>query len=479
MPKISIITPIWCNTSHKVDWLTEMIQSVQIQTLTDWEIVLINDKSPLSLDPVKMQHSNDKRLRWLENAANFGPAMTRNTAVALAEAECILPLDADDMLVDNEVLEIMYNAWLIDQTKTIYGNVQIYKEAANGYERSKVHQLANYSFEGAMNLQWGIMPVTTMHSKEAHYAAGGWKASLEDGREDLEYWIACGKAGFCGHKINYATLLYRKHEQSRDFKLKFENKKLEVMQQKIKDIHEDIYKKGVFPVACCGKSGSSTPANDPVLISQQNQKAVKIVTTLEDYDEKNLEWVAYRGPKQGRFGSILTRGPINTPSEYPILGNGHVFQIHKSHRKLFEARQHLHFEMNQPDPRKQPEPDPEKLAPPIAEAQVIEVSKPELSTIMRPDAIAAQTREMEIRPAPEEVIEIIIESNPPVASLGVSNLRLSETLTKTLDDAGHTVETLAQITPQQLSSLPGIGIKRANSIITKAQEYCNWYQTGQ
>jgi DNA-directed RNA polymerase alpha subunit len=90
--------------------------------------------------------------------------------------------------------------------------------------------------------------------------------------------------------------------------------------------------------------------------------------------------------------------------------------------------------------------------------------------------VAAQTREVEIRPAPAEVI---IEPNPPqsvsysmpVASLSVSNLQLSEALTETLDDAGYTVEELAKTTPQQLSSLPGIGIKRANSIIAKAKEY--------
>jgi hypothetical protein len=454
-----------------------MIQSVQNQTLTDWEIILINDQSPLSLDPVKMQYAGDSRLRWFENATNYGPAMTRNTAVALAESQCLLPLDADDMLADNEVLEVMYDAWLMDQSKTIYGNVQLYKEVASGiYERSKVHQLASYTFEGAMHLEWGVMPVTTMHSKEAHYAAGGWKPELTDGREDLEYWIACGKAGFCGHKVQAATLLYRKHEQSRDYKLKFENKQLSVMQQKIKELHSDIYIKGVFPMACCGKGSSSTPASDPVIISQQNQKLVRIVTTLDGYNEENLEWVAYRGPKQGRSGSILTRGPINTPSEYPILGTGHVFQIHKNHRKLFEDRQKLGFEMNQPDPRVQSESEPERLAPPVETPRVVEMPPPQLSTIVRPDSVAAQTREVEIRPAPAEVI---VEPNPPqsvsysmpIASLDVSNLQLSEALTQTLDDAGYTIEELAKITPQQLSSLPGIGTKRANSIIAKAQKY--------
>lgn len=497
MSKISIITPIYCDISQKVDWLDEMIQSIQNQTLTDWEIILINDKSPLSLDPVKMKYATDSRLRWFENAGNFGPAMTRNTAVALAENKCILPVDADDMLVDKEALEYMYDAWIMDTTKTVYGDVQVYKPNTSGlYERSKVHQLASYSFEGVMNLQFGIMPVTTMHSKKAHYAAGGWKADLEYGREDLEYWIACGKAGYCGQNINRATLLYRKHEESRDYKLKFENNQLETMQQKIKAMHSDIYR-GDYPMACCGKEQSTNvaPTSDPVVISQQAQSNVRIVSPLEGYNESDLEWVAYRGPKMGSSGSILTRGPVNAPNEYPILGNGHVFQIHKAHRKLFEERQHLGYVMNEPDPRKQSEPEPAEMSVVKPEPQVIEVPKPKMSTIVRLDPLAAQTREVDIQEIVREnfepiakaakkmfePLEVIIEPNPaqsysdtmsnPVIKekYPLSSLDLSETLTERLNKANWTVEDLAKATPQKLSSLPGIGIKRANAIIAKAQ----------
>jgi teichuronic acid biosynthesis glycosyltransferase TuaG len=475
MPKISIITPVYCDTSHKVDWLDEMIQSVQGQTLTDWEMILINDKSPLPLDPVKMRHAGDGRLRWFENAKNFGPAMTRNTAVLLAEAECILPLDSDDMLANEETLETMYDAWIMDETKTVYGDVQLYKRAVNGFERSKTHQLAHYSFEGAMNLQFGIMPVTTMHSKEAHYAAGGWKPELAHGREDLEYWISCGKAGFCGLKISYTTLLYRKHEQSRDFRLIFELNELSAMQQKIKAMHSDVYN-GRFPMACCGKGATSaTPANDPAIISQQAMsKEVRIVTALDGYDEKDLEWVAYRGPKQGRSGSILARGPRNTPSEYPVLGTGHVFQIHKDHRKLFEDRQKLGFEMNQPDPRVQPE--PEVLTPPVEQvvAEVIEVPKPELSTVVSLDSVAAETREAEVQPAQNSNVDEMITKFKALdwqLSSNIDELKLGAKVTETLRGASYTVEKLAVATSQELATLPGIGIKTANKIIAKAVEF--------
>jgi hypothetical protein len=450
MPKISIITPIYCDISQKVDWLDEMIQSVRSQSITDWEIILIDDGSPLSLDFVKTKYADDTRLRWFNNARNFGPAMTRNTAVALAESECILPLDSDDMLASPEVLEYMYDAWIMDNTKTIYGNLQIYKLGTNGFKRVKTRQLAHYSFEGTMHLEFGIMPVTTMHSKDAHYAAGGWKAELAYGREDLEYWIACGKAGYCGHKINQTTLLYRKHEQSRDYRLKFELNELESMQQRIKNMHADIYK-GVFPVGCCGKGKeASTPVVDPVVMSKQaNQAEVRHVTTLEGYPDNDLEWVAYQGPKKASAGRILVRGPKHLPSEYPILGTGHYFQIHKQHKGLFSQRATLGFQVNVGDPREQqtePEPD---LQPVVETApRVTEVPKPEMSTIVQLDRIAAQTREVDVQEVVRRNFEI-------------------------LENAGHTIETLAKITPQKLSALPNIGVKRANSIIAKAQELIN------
>lgn len=485
MPKISIITPVYCDTDEKINWLDETIQSVVNQTVTDWEMILINDKSPLSLDYIRSKYSGDIRLRWLKNANNEGPAKSRNSAVALAESDCILPLDSDDMLADNEVLEIMYDAWLTDKSKTVYGNVQLYKQNESGqFTRSKVYQLAQYSFEGAMNLEFGIMPVSTMHSKAAHHAAGGWKAALVHGREDLEYWIACGKAGYCGLKINHPTLLYRKHEQSRDYKLKFENKELRTVQYQIKDMHSDIYK-GEFPMACCGKGSANAPSVnvDPIVLSGQNITATKI-TELSGYDDKDLEWVSYQGPKKGSF-SVLVRSPSNLPASYLVLGTGHAFQIHKRQHEFFSQRQHMGFRVNQPDPRgvKAETPKPERVAP-----RVIEVPKPELSTLVSLDRVGSQTREAVIAIAPKSSDEVIVEPNadsdimkPQMPadylkqkqSYPLSGLGLSDRLTKTLDRSRWTLYDLANTTPQKLSSLPGIGIKRANTIIEKAKELIN------
>jgi glycosyltransferase involved in cell wall biosynthesis len=466
MPKVSIITPVWCDISQKVDWLGEMIESVQSQTLADWEMILINDKSPLSLDPVKMKFTSDERLRWFENAENSGPAKTRNSAVGLSRAECILPLDSDDMLANDEALENLYDAWIMDKTKTIYGNIQLYQLGKNGnFERSKTYQLAHYSFEGAMNLQFGIMPVTTMHSKDAHYKAGGWKPALVHGREDLEHWISCGKAGFCGHKINHTTLLYRKHEQSRDYKLKFELKKLEAVQQQIKAMHPEIYK-GVFPMACCGGKGKVTQSaqiNDPVVMSRQNQTKGKITLDLPGVDEKLWVWKKYIGRKKGNFAKISRVTQI----QYMIQGPNHIFPVHQKDKELtiWKTVRDKFIDVSDPREKQQPEIIAPSPIPTVTEIpQPAQPAQPEMSIITRPDRIAVedglsvQTVE---RPIPEAEI---------ITAWKITDLELSDRVTEILKNDGYIFSDLLTITPQKLSSSRGIGIKTANKIIAKAQE---------
>lgn len=470
MPKISIITPVYVNIPQKAEWLNQMIQSVIGQTFTDWELILIDDKSPVGFSKI-----SDGRLRWLENAANEGPAKTRNTAVALAESDCILPLDSDDLLADSQVLETMYNVWSQDKTKIIYGNLQMYRQTGpNVFQRGKMVKLGEYTFELAMNLR-GIMPVTAMHSVNCHQRAGGWKNELDHGLEDVEYWIAAGKAGFCGQKIEYTTLIYRQQESSRAYNMKI-SEQFRPMQEKIRAMHSDIYK-GEFPMGCCGKGNATATANvrspnvDPLVASAQNQTASKI-TELQGYDEGNLEWVAYQGAKKGRF-DVLVRGPNNLPSSYAVFGTGHYFQIHKQHHKHFSDRQHLGFRINQPDPRQPKEPEPEPQ--PTPAPQVVSVPKPELSTLLRPDRIATETRQIEITQR-QEPAEIIIEPNAPksvsdmMISYTLSDLGLSDKQFEVLSHDRWTVQSLAETTPKKLSQLPGIGVKTGQKIIDKAKE---------
>ncbi len=498
MAKVSIITPVYIDIVEKIDWLIETIESVRSQTMTDWEMVLLDDKSPIEPSEAKYKYADDPRIRWLENAQNEGPAKTRNSATAAADSECILPLDSDDLLAGPEVLEKMYDIWSKDQTKIIYGNLQMYTpDGSSGkFKRHpKVFDFGEYTFELALNLK-GFIPVTAMHSKQCHIDSGGWKAELDYGLEDVEKWIMAGKRGYCGQRIGIIAFLYRKQEESRSHKMIHVNKEFETMQQKIKAMHADVYA-GRFPMACCGKGGANVaPSLDPIILSQQAKKGM--IIPLEEYEEKDLEWVKYVGGKRGRHDVMIRTNPQRS---YTIFGIGQVFQIHKNHHKSFEDRQKWGFQMNQPDPRNR-EPEPEPVAAVERPPEITEVPPPELSTILRLDSKAPSTVFADIQPMPTGFIQpeteihhqAAIFSQPAPAvdhsqaerdyadrmekaaakragnetKYQLSALELSPRITDTLTQDGWIVERLAETTPQRLATYAGIGVVGAKKIIAKA-----------
>ncbi|MGH7273887.1 MAG: glycosyltransferase family 2 protein, partial [Nitrospiria bacterium] len=249
MPKLSIITPAFIDSQDRLNWFGETLDSVLTQGFTDWESIIIDDCSPTDLAGLKREFS-DPRFRWFRTSQNSGPALCRNTAAALAESGALLPIDADDILADENALAVLYDAWQSDKFRIVYGDLQ---RLENG-ERGKIYNLPEYTFNKALDTN-GIMPVTALHSVECHVKAGGWKPELNYGLEDVEYWIAAGKAGFCGQKTHGVVLLYRRHETSRHARLKTERHETE-MRNKIVDMHRDVYE-GRFPMGCCGGGGSS------------------------------------------------------------------------------------------------------------------------------------------------------------------------------------------------------------------------------
>lgn len=92
-PQVSIITPLY-NAERFVE---RHIISVQEQTFTDWEHIIVNDGSTDNgMEIVKRWAKWDNRIVILENKQNEGPAVTRNKAIKVARGRYIAFLDSDD-----------------------------------------------------------------------------------------------------------------------------------------------------------------------------------------------------------------------------------------------------------------------------------------------------------------------------------------------------------------------------------------------
>lgn len=91
---VSIITPLY-NASR---YIAQMIESVQAQTYTNWELLIVDDGSTDdSLEIVVEFAKKDTRIKWSKAEKNGGAAKARNAALERAQGRYIAYLDADDL----------------------------------------------------------------------------------------------------------------------------------------------------------------------------------------------------------------------------------------------------------------------------------------------------------------------------------------------------------------------------------------------
>jgi glycosyltransferase involved in cell wall biosynthesis len=104
MPKVSVIIPIYNVEKH----LKRCLDSVCNQTLSDIEIICINDCSPdNSLNILNEYAKNDSRIKIIDFKQNQGVAVVRNTGIDSAKGEFISFVDSDDF-IDLEYYEKLY-----------------------------------------------------------------------------------------------------------------------------------------------------------------------------------------------------------------------------------------------------------------------------------------------------------------------------------------------------------------------------------
>jgi teichuronic acid biosynthesis glycosyltransferase TuaG len=91
---VSIVTP----TYNSEQFIAETILSVQNQSYTHWELLIVDDGSQdKTADLVKELQKNDSRIKFFQLEKNSGPAVARNTGIEQAQGQYLTFIDADDI----------------------------------------------------------------------------------------------------------------------------------------------------------------------------------------------------------------------------------------------------------------------------------------------------------------------------------------------------------------------------------------------
>ncbi len=111
--KFSIITP----THRRSNFLPRVITSLQNQTYSNWEILIIND-SPQDESYHDFESKiNDRRIRYYKNETNRGVNFSRNRALNLlsSDSKYVIFLDDDDYFAP-DTLQYFYEKILTDSS---------------------------------------------------------------------------------------------------------------------------------------------------------------------------------------------------------------------------------------------------------------------------------------------------------------------------------------------------------------------------
>lgn len=203
-PLVSIIMP--CHNGER--YIQQSIQSVINQSYSNWELLVVDDKSTdLTIDIVRDYSGKDVRVKLLFNDNHVGrPFAPRNYGIARAQGDYIAFLDCDDLWKESHLenlIKVFDNgnvvaacSWYsrIDGKGNIHGLVR----TPNAFA---YHHLFYDNFIGNLTGIYDVRKRGKVYQREC-------------GHEDYIMWLDVLKEGGIAKSSNSIEAYYRVTEQS-------------------------------------------------------------------------------------------------------------------------------------------------------------------------------------------------------------------------------------------------------------------------
>lgn len=123
-PKVSVIVPAY----NVEDYIEDTIMSILAQTLSDIEVIVIDDGSTDGTFNVLNRIKNkDSRVR-VATRPNTGVSGARNDGLDMASAEYVCFVDSDDLITSN-MLEVMYKALKKSDAQLCVASIKSFTDA--------------------------------------------------------------------------------------------------------------------------------------------------------------------------------------------------------------------------------------------------------------------------------------------------------------------------------------------------------------
>ena len=202
MLPVSIIMP--CFNSEK--FIEEAIQSVLEQSFTDFELIIIDGgSSDNTINIIKKLSKIDKRISYIANLNDQGPAHARFKGIKKSKGKYIAFLDADDLWLTNK-LDLQINFMIKDNLSFCYTRYRAINESGQKVG-CLIPMYKSYNFSKALGRR-GIGTLTVAVKKSVLSTDIIEYYGKSHGEEYL-WWLLILKKGITARLLNIDCARYR------------------------------------------------------------------------------------------------------------------------------------------------------------------------------------------------------------------------------------------------------------------------------
>ena len=213
MPAVSVIMPVY----NAATYLQKAIDSILHQTLSDFELIIVNDCSTDNSEAI-IKAYNDPRIKYLVQQKNSGVVVAMNTGLQAVQSPYVAVMHADDVSFTDRLEKEFSYLEMYPQTAVIAGFIENINEADAtvgkwGEDRKAITaaQIKAGMIKGNCIAHPSVMMRTDVVKQYGYTSSPNHKGYAV---EDYPLWLHLLADGYVIEKIAEPLLCYRVHTQS-------------------------------------------------------------------------------------------------------------------------------------------------------------------------------------------------------------------------------------------------------------------------
>ena len=197
---VSIITPSF-NSSLYIE---ECITSVQNQSYTNWEMLIIDDfSSDNSVNLIQQISNEDSRIKLITLSSNVGAAEARNEALKYSKGKYIAFLDSDDLWMPTKLEKQIK---FMQSSKCAFSFTAYQPISEDGSQKFSVIDVPSKIHYHSYLKNTIIGCLTVVIDKEQ---TGNFRMPNIRSSHDMALWLDIMKRGFSAYGLNQNLAYYR------------------------------------------------------------------------------------------------------------------------------------------------------------------------------------------------------------------------------------------------------------------------------